>query len=347
MAVDKQILEKCIKRAAGSDTEFADYLRDKYSKNDQLAVDFVGGFMANDDYTQKTQGLAEQRKQYESQSSQLESTRKALEAAEVEKNQILKDLAQHRVSTAKARELMQILSDKYQLTDEDLPGMSDLIATAKKGKPVDNTPDIETRLAAFGDEMEKRIEKKFVGAMMPELSSMAALPLIWAEISREHQELTGKALTFAEQQEILKGAREGNRGLRDVWEEKYQIAGDTGLRMQKRDEKLKQSWQSEQEKAAAEARQKAALEVVTPVATDLGTGPGISRAFQTKFREYSPDPNAQPGQQFKPADGKPAVEVQPGQHVRQIGDRGPTGAQRAAAKHLEKLATGGYGKKAS
>ncbi len=342
MAVDPKILEACIAEAAGDDAEMAAFLRERYAKNDTLAAKFVGGFMRQSDYTKKSQEIADQRKTYESASVQLETTRKALEAAETEKGQILKDLSQHRVSTAKARELMMILRDKYNLNDEDLPGMSDLIETAKKGKPVDTTEDIDTRLAKFGDELMSRMEKKFVGAMMPELGAMANLPLIWNEIGREHQELTGKALTFTEQQEILKGAREGNKPLREVWEEKYSISGDAGLRMQKRDENLKKQWEQDAEKKAAEKRQQEALQVVTPKDTDLGTGPGISPAFKTKFRTFDPDPNKAP---IADAGGIPTLEVKPGQHVRQAGDRGPTGAQRAAAKYLEKVATGGYGRK--
>jgi len=342
MAVDKQLLEQCILEAAGDDAEMATFLRERYAKNDALAAKFVGGFMRTADYTKKTQDLASQRTQYETSAKDLENVRKALEAAETEKGTILKELAGQRISTAKARELMKLLQEKYQLTDDDLPGMSDLIETRKSGKPVDNTEDLDTRLKVFGETLMKQMETKFAGAMIPELSAMAAMPMIWSEISREHEELTGKRLTFTEQQDILKAAREGNKSLRDAWEEKFSIGGDTGLRMQKRDEKLKASWQQEQETAAAAKRQKDALEVVTPAATDLGAGPGISPAFKTKFQTYEMDPNkpAQPA-----GDGVPSLTVMPGQHVRQAGNRGPSGAQRAAAKYLETMQKGGYGRK--
>ena len=348
MGVDKQLLEQCILEAAGDDAEMAAFLRDRYAKNEALAAKFVGGFMRTSDYTQKTQELAGQRKKFETDSgqltTQLEQTRKALEAAELEKNGILKELAGHRISTAKARELMKLLQEKYQLTDEDLPGMSDLIETSKKGKPIDTTPDLDERLKTLKTEIMGEMEQKFVSTLTPELGAMANLPLVWNEISREHEELTGKRLSFTEQTEILKIARGENKPLRQVWEEKYQIAGDDGLRMRKRDERLKASWQQEQEAAAAAARSKAALEVVTPTQQDLGSGPGISAAFKTKFREFPMDPN-QPVVQGK--DGVPSVAVQPGQHVRQTGDRGPSAAQRAAQKYLERGGPAGYGKKSA
>jgi len=348
MAVDKQLLESCIAEAAGDDSEMAAFLRERYAKNDALAVKFVGGFTRTADYTAKTQKLAEERKSFEGQSAQLESVRKALEAAESEKNGILKELAGNRMTVAKARELMSILQDKYQLTDEDLPGMSDLIATRKTGKVVDNTDDLDTRFKSFGDELMSRMEKKFVTAMTPELGAMANIPLVWSEIDREHEELTGKKLTFVEKQEILKAAQSGTDSsmgkgsIYGIWQDKYQVGGDSGLRMQKRDERLKQQWEQDREKADADKRSKQALEVVTPAERDLGSGPGISAAFKTKFRTFEMDPD-------KPAvadaGGVPTLEVKPGQHIRQENGQRVPAAQRAAAKFLERTAQGGYGRK--
>jgi len=342
MAVDKEFLEKCILEAAGDDAEMATFLRERYAKNEAAAARFTGGYMRTADYTRKTQELAGQRTQFEQQSGQLETTRKALEAAEIEKSKIMRELAGNRISTAKASELLKFMAEKYTLTDEDVPGISDLIATRKTGTVVDSTEDIEKRWADREAALEARLEKKFAGAMIPELGAMASLPIIWQNIADEHFELTGKRLSFAEQQEILKAARAENKPLRDVWEEKFQIGGDSGLRMKKRDETLKSSWQAEREKEEADKRSKQALEVVTPTQADLGNGPGISPAFKTRFRTFEMDPQkpATPA-----ADGVPSLKVEPGQHVRQSGDRGPSAAQRAAAKYLERQASGGYGKK--
>jgi hypothetical protein len=342
MPVDKKLLADCIAEAAGDDAEMATFLQDRYSKNDALATKFVGGFMRQSDYTQKTQKFADDRKTFETDSTtlktQLEQARTALTAADDEKNGILKELAGHRISTAKARELMKLLQEKYQLTDEDLPGMSDLIETAKKGKVVDNTEDLDARLAAFKTELTKEIEANLTRTLVPELGSLAALPVVWGDIAYEHEQLTGKRMTAAEQHEILKLARENKQTLKDAWEQKYQIgagAWGDGLRMQKRDEGLKKNWESEREVVEAKRRQDEALNVVTPSAPELGDGAGISRAFKTRFQQYEMDPN-------KPAvpqqSGVPSLEVRPGQHVRQTGDRGPSGAQRAAAKFLEQRA---------
>lgn len=344
MPVDAVLLDSCINEAAGGDQEMIAFLKDRYSKNDSLAAKFVGGYTRTQDYTQKTQKLSEQQKQFDGQTKQLETLRSQLESAEAEKSKMLKDLAAGRITVAKARAIAQTLRDQYNLTDDDLPGMSDLIETAKTHKVVDSTDDLDTRFQKFGEDLIGRMEKKFVDSLMPELGSMASLPIIWNDISREHQELTGKAITFQEQQEILKTARESNKPLRTVWEEKFEISGDSGLRMKKRDENLRKSWESDREKAEADKRSKDALNVVTggDKTPDFGEGPGISGAFKTKFRSYDMDPS-------KPAiadhGGMPSLEVKPGQHVRQTGDRGPTGAQRAAAKFLEQRS--GTGTKAA
>jgi hypothetical protein len=342
MPVDKQLLESCILEAAGDDAEMATFLRERYAKNDSAAAKFVGGFMRQSDYSKKTAEIAGQRTQFESTTQQLEQVRKALTDAETEKAKIMRELAGQRISTAKASELMKLLQEKYQLTDDDLPGMSELIETRKTGTPVDSTPSIDDRLKSFKTELMSEFKKEFGANLGSELGAMANLDIVWHDIGDQHRELTGKPLTAKERQEILKSAREENRTILSVWEEKYNVSGDTGLRMQKRDERLKAEWQSEREKAEAERASKAALEVVSPTQRDLGSGPGISQAFKTQFKTYEMDPNKQPQQ----AGGNdvPSVAVMPGQHVRQTGgDRGMSGAQRAAQKFL----TGGVPAKKS
>lgn len=343
MAVDKKVLEECILEAADGDAEMATYLRERYAKDEGKAAKFVGGYMRSSDYTKKTQELSGQRTQFEAQAVQLDTARKALEAAETEKNKIMHDLASHRITVAKAREMAKVLAEKYDLSETDLPGISDLIETAKTGKVVDNTPDLDTRLKTFGDDLMSRMEQKFTSALIPELGSMAALPMIWDEINREHTELTGKSLTFAEKQEILKVAKEGKSGgLVQVWEQKYGVTGTDGLRMKQHNENLKKTWEQEREAADAKKRQDEALNVVTPKQTDLGAGPGISGAFKTRFRTFEMDPNKAP---VADNGGVPSLSVAPGQHVRQTGDRGPSGGQRAAQKFLERGGSAGYAKK--
>lgn len=340
-SVDKALLESCILEASGDDQEMATFLRERYGKNEALAAKFVGGFTRTQDYTQKTQALAAERQKFQSTEQQMTALRQQLEAAEAEKNKIMKDLAAGDITVAKARKMFEILHTKFELTDDDLPGISEMIATAKTGKVVDRTEDLETRLAAMLDDRMKQLEKKFVDSLGPELGSMASLPIIWQDISRQHQELTGKPLTISEQQDILKSAREGNRSLVSVWEEKFNIAGDDGLRMKARDERLRTQWEDDRKKKDAEDLQKRALETVNgrPKGPEMD-GVGISPAFKTNFRTYETDPQ-KPAVATGQSDGVPSLTVLPGQHVRQTGARGPSGGQRAAAKFLEQRTGGG------
>ena len=342
MAVDKTILRQLVEEAAGGDQETTEFLMKKYEANDALAAKFVAGRMTHADYTRKTQELAEERKAIGDSKARIAQMQAQLDAAEGEKNKIMQDLASRRVTVAKAKELFTILRDKYNLDDTDLPGMSDLIATRQEGKPVDSSPDLDAKFAEFKTSLMGEMEKKFAGAMIPEIGSMAIMPLIWNKINAEHEELTGKKLTFKEQQEILKLAQAGTESslgkgsLVGIWQDQYNIDGPDGLRMKKRDEGMRQKWEEERKISDAKRIETEALNQVTPQAADLGAGPGISAAFKTKFREFNMDPD-KPG--VADSGGVPTLKVEPGQHVRQdTGNRVPA-AQRAAQKYLQQKAT--------
>jgi hypothetical protein len=346
--VDKAVLEQCIVEQADGDAEYADFLRKRYAGNDALAVKFVAGYMRTADYTQKSQALAADRKKWESDSAgltqQLETARQALDSVNTEKDKILKELAGHRITTAKARELMRMLQEKYEVSEADLPGMTDLIETAKTGRPVDSTPDVETRLTAMIGDLEKRLKGQFVDTLKTELGAMTDLDIIWPELAYEHEQLMGKPITAQERREILDGARKGEGSIRGVWEKKFNIDGDNGLRMQKRDERIiaenRTKWEAEQ----ADKISKKALEVVTPMPGEVAGGAGVSLAFRDREGKaqnlqgrdfYHPPGNSQfQGEAGK--DGATTLSVMPGQHARVNASRGPTGAQRAAQKFLER-----------
>jgi hypothetical protein len=164
----------------------------------------------------------------------------------------------------------------------------------------------------------------------------------------------GKPLSFAEQQELLKLARAGTDtslgkgSLMGVWQDKYGIGGDDGLRMKKRLDTYAKSEREKWEKEQADQRSKDALAVVNPQAKEF-EGAGISPAFKTEFKVHQMDPNTQPGTSGVKAGEVPTMAVPPGTHIRQPGGaagRVPA-AQRAATKFVERGGVGGYGRKAS
>ncbi|HYT09005.1 MAG TPA: hypothetical protein VEL77_15275 [Rugosimonospora sp.] len=332
MPVDAQLLEQTIQEAVHGDAELAALLKQKLAANDSLAASFTGGFTRTADYTRKSQALAddrnrlaEDRKKIE---GQMEQYRTALEAAETEKAKILRDLAQHKVTTAEAQARLQAVKETYQLSDEDIPPMRDLIATRKTEKPQDSTADLDARLDAFRKDFEKTIAER----LLPELSSMTDLDIIWANMRDEHRELTGKRLSADDQRAILKEAREKGRKLVDVWEEKFAIPDARKKQEYAAWEKeARGKWDAEQ----TAKRSQEALEGVRPGAADE-TGLRLSPVLKKQFAERGVDP----GQTVPQTPG----EVKPGEHVRTMPSgeqrQALTGAERAAKRFLERRANG-------
>jgi hypothetical protein len=320
MPVDQQALNAAIDEATGGDAELATLLRERLAKSENAAVAFLGGFTRTADYTRKTQALSGEKKQLE---TQLATYQQTLEAAEADKAKILKDLANQKISVASANARLQSVKETYQLSDDDIPPMGDLIDTRKSGKVHDSTAELDERFSAF----EKRLEDKISKTLLPELAGMTNLDIVWDDIRGEHRELTGKRLGVKEQQEILKTARESNRSLADVWEEKYGIP-DARKKVER------ETWAKE-ERAKWDAemtakRSQEAMEGIRPGAQDE-SGLRLSPVLHKQFAER----------------GTELPDVKPGEHTRvpvkmSSADQrqGMTGAERAAKAYLERRAAG-------
>jgi hypothetical protein len=321
MAVDQQVLSAKIDEVVQGDAELRTLLLEKFAKNDNAAVAFVGGFMRNADYTQKTQSVAGEKKKYEEQIALYQQN---LEAAETDKTRILKDLANQKVTVAQANARLQSVKETYQLGDDDIPPMGDLIDTRKTGKVHDSTADLDERFSAF----EKKFEERITRQLLPELAGMTDLDIIWANMRDEHYELTGKRLTAPEQRDILKTARDGGRKLTDVWEEKFDIGGQR--KKVERDSIVKEErakWDAE----LTAKRSQEAMEGIRPGAPDE-TGLRLSPVLHKQFVERGNEP----------------VEIKPGEHTRvqtatipsAVQREGLTGGERAAKAYLERRAAG-------
>jgi len=319
MPVDRDTLKATIQEAVGGDGELAALLEQKLLANDNLATNFVGGYMRNRDYTQKSQSLADDKRTME---GQVEQYRQALEAAEGEKQKVLKDLAGHKVSLATARQTLKNIKYTYALSDDDVPTFKDLIDTQTRGKPVDSSSDLDEKFAGFKREMQTYL----TNTLIPELGGMAQLDIVWNDIRDEHRELTGKRMTAKEQQELLAEADKRSRAgrpisLKGLWEEKYdaptmrQKHHDTGL-----EKELRAKWDHEQQAKISEA----AMAGVRPVAPDQ-QGLRTSQIFDHKFKTHEEAPAAAP----KPAQAPSANERS-----------ALSGAERAGKRFLERRAAG-------
>lgn len=326
MPVDKQTLKETIREAAGEDGELYALLEQKLLANDEAATRFVGGFMRDRDYRTKTQALASDRQTWEgdkrTMDGQIEQYRQLLEAAEVDKAKVLKELAAQNINVATANARLKHIKQVYQLSDDDIPTIPDQIETYQKGKPVDSSTDIDQKLAAF----EKKITTYLAERLVPELGGMAQLDIVWADIRDQHRELTGKRMTAKEAQELLNEAdKRGRAGkpisLPALWEEKYNVPD---LRQKHHDEnlekQLRDKWDAEQKAKLSEA----ALAGVHPGMEQQGLR--TSQIFDHKFKVH---------EETQPA-AAPKLREAPSAAERQA----LSGAERATKRHLERRGAG-------
>ena len=326
MPIDKEELKQAIREAAGDDQELYAIMEQKYLANDARATAFLAGFMRNRDYTQKSQALADERRNLEGErttlSGQVDQYRQLLEAAEADKQKVLRDLAAERINVGQAHAAIKHIRDTYQLSAADLPQFGDLLRTEQTGKPVDSSGDIDSKLAAFKNEITTYIANKLV----PELGGMARLDIVWSDIRDEHRELTGKRLSAKEQQELLDEAdRRGRAGkpisLKSLWEEKYDAPK---LRQSHHDKefetKLREKWETEQ----TAKRSEEALQGIHPTPGDQ-SGLRTSQILNHKFQVHDEQPAAAP----KTREVKSATERQ-----------SLTGSERAAKRYLERRSAG-------
>src|SRR5215831_13135829 len=161
MPVDRDTLKATIREAVGDDGELYSLLEQKLLANDETATKFVGGFMRDKDYRTKTQALASDRQtladEKRTMEGQVDQYRQLLEAAETDKAKVLRDLAGHKESLSGAYARLKHIKELYQLSDQDIPDYQDLIDTRQRGKPVDTSTDIESRLADFKKEITRDI----------------------------------------------------------------------------------------------------------------------------------------------------------------------------------------------
>jgi hypothetical protein len=320
MPVDTATLEQQIADVAGDDAELAASLRERFTKNTAAAGRFANGFLGRADVTRRQQEIATERKGLDTRTKELENQ---LLAGEAEKDKIMRDLAAERITAAKAKSLLQTVKQAYSLTDADLPGIDDLKETVRTGHVVDSTPDVDARFKALKTELFNEINSKLI----PELGSMAILPTIWADMAYEHERLFGKRLSKKDQGEILKEAREQNKSIESVWSDKYSVE-DKRLDVRDADNKKKyrQEWEDEQSKLSQER----ALNGVRPEQDFSALDDRQSPIFKRTFA---------PAEEKAVEGGTPPKATSSDAGRERMG-----GAERAAAKFMERARTGQLGK---
>jgi hypothetical protein len=232
MAIAEADLESRIDEISGGDAELRKTLLEALGKSDKAKTNFVNGFLGRADVTRKQQELADQRKQFEIERTNLQTQvaeyESRITAAEEEKYKIMRDLADRTVSVATANARLQAIKERWQLSDDDLPLPADVKKTAASGTVVDSTADIDTRMEARFKKFKEDLIGEIGSKLIPEMGALAEIPRVLANIDSEHRELFGKGLTKAERDEVMKMAKEKKDigGIVGAWESKYNVSAE-------------------------------------------------------------------------------------------------------------------------
>lgn len=311
-------LEAYVKEVAGADAELAAKMLELIGGNKDAASRFSNGFMRQADYTKKTQEASQVREQAEQLLTQRETE---LEAANARIKGIMNDLSKDRVSLATANAQLRVVKEKYGLSDEDIPSHEEVDKTQRTGKVQGDGVDIEERLKTFKTDIVKQLTDE----LMPHLTGLAAIPIVWDDINHEHQQLTGKRLSKADQVALLKEAREKNTSLENLWDEKY---GISALRQTKHDESVAARAVEDFQKKETARRTEEAMEGVRGNNNPQNHGERQSAVLRKDFRTERGDGQQQQQQQQKP----PVQQQKQAPALR--------GAEKAAANYMARRAQG-------
>lgn len=331
--MDKKVLEQYVRSVAGDDPDIASKLLDALGSKEDVGQRFLDGFLRQSDATKKWQEAADVKKQSETLITDYEGR---LEEAEKRIKDVMKAASQDKITAATARAQLDSIKQSYGLTDDDIPSAGDVIKTVATGKiPSGSTDiDIDAKLTDFKQSFMKELSEK----LLPEMSGMAAMPVIWNTISRNHYELTGAYLSDEEQIGLLKEAREKNTSLKALWESKYNIPE---LRLQRRDADLEKTLRDKWEKEQTARRSEEVLSGTKRNGVEIVPDSQKSPLFRKQQQEalakgrVDPDAPALAGKQQQQQEQQPPIVEQR-----------MSGADRAAQSFLARRAKGiGWGEK--
>jgi hypothetical protein len=320
MAIAKEQLVQYVGEL-GLPQEQTDAMISTLMANEKAATQFVGQRLRHDDYTKKTQELSGHRQSIEQQAvAQIQEYAKELQAAEQRIASIMGDFEKEKISAATANARLQRVKETYKLSDEDIPAVEGVAKPAGTGAdPASRNGgiDIDARLGVF--------KKELISELRRDMMAMPRITAIQTDIAEEHKELTGKRLTRAEMNDLLQHAEKNQIRLEDAWKDKYKI---DDLRLTKRDADLEKTLR---EKWDAERKAKNSEDALAGVRRTSDSQPSIhSPVIGRKYLDHS-DP-------ARPA--TPAADKSPAQQPPQPSGPRPSGAERAAAKFLERRANG-------
>lgn len=308
-----------------------DYFTNVLTKNEKAATQFAGQRERHDAFTRRTQELSTKEKDLSARANAaIAEYAQQLQAADNKVRQIMADFEKETISRATAEARLQKVKTTYNLSDEDIPAVDPTSnagngnrgsRTSGTGQGSDGGIDIKSVLADF--------KKQLLAELGPELAAFPRVAAIQNEILAQHQELTGKRMTRAQMEELMKISQAADGpNLMTAWRQKYDI--DTIEKTKERE-----GWAKEERKKwDDELKAKNSEEALRGVRnTTEGTVKAHSPVIGRKFNTHDEPANR-------------TVETKPTQQNTQVtqpaNDRGPklSGAERAAARFIERRNNG-------
>ena len=309
MPIDRKQVESYVEELGLSDAARTALLAD-LEANERAATQFVGQRQRHDDYTKKTQTLAQQRQDIESNATrQIQEYATQLTAADQKIARIMKDFEGETINRATAEARLKKVKETYALSDDDIPQ----VTTPAAVTPAQTAPtiDVDGKIK----EMEQRIYNQLLA--IPQINA------VQSDIQYEHEKLTGKRLNQTEMRDLMSKAQKDNQSLLSAWESEYKI-GDIRLNNtveQRVSERLKE--EDAKRIAAADA---AALQGIRP--NDPGAAARLSPVLHRDYQSRGTDPAT-----AAPADKSNQTPAStPGARL--------SGAERAAVKYMERRNAG-------
>lgn len=329
MPIDKKELRRYVEELGFSEAVAANVMQE-LEADDKRATQFVGQRLRQDDYSRKTQDLAQQRQQIDQAiTAQVQEYTTKLQEADGKIAKILKDFENEQISRATAENRLRTLATKYEIPKEDL---ADLIKDTSASAPPRQEGGGLTVDAVTG--MLAKFKESLVKELMPDLLSFPRISNIQQEIRDQHFELTGKRLTAAQMDELMTEATKDNSGgLVKVWESKFEIPK---IRMDAHDKQISDSAVAEYER---KLKAKASEDAIATVHNQDSTRPYSASPVLRQYRDRSLE------------DGQPGGDKRNGKGNGNGSEKPPeprmSGAERAAVKWVERRNQGvGFGKEA-
>lgn len=327
MPIDKAQLTAYLDELGLTDTVRSSVLAELESKPD-AATKFVGQRLRHDDYTRKAMELATNKQTLEAQvSQQIAGYASELQKANEKAAKIASDFENERISRATADARLAKVKTMYDLSDEDIPPVDQILAKPSTEPAIDITKTLADFRAALLTDIRK------------DLAAMPSVTATQFDIAAQHQDLFGKRLTRDEMTELVTIAQKNGSNLTQAWESKHGVGElRTTKLVESEVAKARTKWEDDARTAASNAAMSSITAEREGQSFTGTSGTALSPVLGRKYGTDGVDATPQGSQKSDPPPAAQATSPQ-GQGANKL-----SGAERAAAKWMQKAHAGTIGK---